>query len=74
VRFITIKYFGLLTRNISCRSVKSQFPKVRVRLISAYGDSDYQEQAIDSGAKEFFTKPIDFASLKQEMQEIMDED
>ena len=55
-------------------NIKSQFPQVRVGLIWTYGDSDYQEQAIDSGAKEFFTKPIDFASLKQEMQEMKDED
>lgn len=48
--------------------IKSQFPQIQVSMISAYGDSDYQQQAIDSGAKEFFTKPIDFASLKQEMQ------
>jgi CheY-like chemotaxis protein len=53
--------------------IKSQFPQIQVSMISAYGDSDYQQQAIDSGAKEFFTKPIDFASLKQEMQEMMDE-
>lgn len=54
--------------------IKSQYPQIQVSMISAYGDSDYQQQAIDSGAKEFFTKPIDFASLKQEMQEMLDED
>ena len=36
--------------------VKRSFPSIHVSMISAYGDSDYQQQAIDSGAKEFFTK------------------
>jgi two-component system, response regulator, stage 0 sporulation protein F len=28
-------------------------------MISAYGDDDNYNRAINSGAKEFFTKPID---------------
>lgn len=54
--------------------IKSQFPQIQVSMISAYGDDDNYQRAKDSGAKEFFTKPIDFASLKQEMQEIINED
>jgi len=53
--------------------VKRNFPSIHVSMISAYGDSDYQQQAIDSGAKEFFTKPINFDSLKQEVQQMLDE-
>ena len=53
--------------------IKSQFPQIQVSMISAYWDDDNYQRAKDSGAKEFFTKPIDFASLKQEMQEMMDE-
>ena len=53
--------------------IKSQFPQIQVSMISAYGDSDYQQQAIESGAKEFFTKPIDFASLKQEVLQMLEE-
>jgi CheY-like chemotaxis protein len=53
--------------------VKRNFPSIHISMISAYGDSDYQQQAIDSGAKEFFTKPINFDSLKQEIHQMLDE-
>lgn len=53
--------------------VKSQFPSIQVSMISAYGDSDYHQKAIDSGAKEFFTKPIDFISLKEELIRVTEE-
>lgn len=53
--------------------IKSQFPQIQVSMISAYGDDENYRTAIDFGAKEFFTKPIDFASLKQEMLATMDE-
>jgi len=53
--------------------VKSQFPQIQVSMISAYGDDDNYRKAIDYGAKEFFTKPIDFASLKQEVQQMIEE-
>lgn len=50
--------------------VKARFPMISVSMISAYGDSDNYNRAISSGAKEFFTKPIDFESLKKEISEI----
>ncbi len=52
--------------------IKSQFPQIQVSMISAYGDDDNYQRAIESGAKEFFTKPIDFNSLKMEMQQILE--
>ncbi len=51
--------------------VKVKFPDIKISMISAYGDKDNYEKAIDSGAKEFFTKPIDFDSLKQEIKGLM---
>jgi len=53
--------------------VKSQFPQIQVSMISAYGDDENYEKAINSGAKEFFTKPIDFSSLKQEVLQMLEE-
>jgi YesN/AraC family two-component response regulator len=47
--------------------VKKDYPQISISMISAYGDSDYHKKAIASGAKEFFTKPIDFQSLKDEI-------
>jgi YesN/AraC family two-component response regulator len=49
------------------KKVKDKFPKINVSMISAYGDSENYQKAMSSGAKEFFTKPIDFDSLKKEI-------
>ena len=51
--------------------VKSRFPQIKVSMISAYGDKENYDKAIASGAKEFFTKPIDFDSLKNEIKALM---
>ncbi|MCH6201641.1 response regulator [Aquiflexum sp. LQ15W] len=51
--------------------IKERFPQINVSMISAYGDSENFNKAIKSGAKEFFTKPIDFESLKEEIRNLM---
>ncbi|TVR26743.1 MAG: response regulator [Balneolaceae bacterium] len=51
--------------------IKNEFPEIKVSMISAYGDNDNYQRAIESGAKEFFTKPIDFNSLKSEITNII---
>jgi CheY-like chemotaxis protein len=51
--------------------VKERYPNIKVSMISAYGDQQNYEKAIQSGAKEFFTKPIDFVSLKQEINSLI---
>lgn len=48
--------------------VKGRYPNIKISMISAYGDKDNYDKAIESGAKEFFTKPIDFESLKEEIK------
>ena len=53
-------------------NVKKQFPQIQVSMISAYGDSENYEKAINSGAKEFFTKPIDFSSLREEIHKLIE--
>ena len=53
------------------KQVKKEFPKIRVSMISAYGDRDSYNHAIESGAKEFFTKPINFKYLKEEIQQLL---
>lgn len=52
-------------------TVKIQFPQIRVSMISAYADKENYRKAIQSGAKEFFTKPIDFDSLKKEISHLL---
>lgn len=51
--------------------VKSEFPHIKVSMISAYGDKENYDMAMKSGAKEFFTKPIDFNSLKDEILKLI---
>ena len=51
--------------------VKQRFPQIKVSMISAYGDKDNHDKAMASGAKEFFTKPINFDSLKEEVKSLM---
>lgn len=60
--------FDLLNR------VKQEYPAIKVSMISAYGDSENYNKAIDSGAKEFFTKPINFESLKEEVHQLFQKD
>lgn len=47
--------------------IKQKFPQIHVSMVSAYGDSENYNKAISSGAKGFFTKPVDFESLKKEI-------
>ncbi len=51
--------------------IKLKFPQINVSMVSAYGDAENYNKAIQSGAKEFFTKPIDFDSLKKEVAQIL---
>lgn len=52
-------------------TIKINYPHIQVSMISAYGDDENYRQAIASGAKEFFTKPIDFDSLKAEIRSMI---
>lgn len=51
--------------------IHKKYPEINVSMISAYADGENYKKAIESGAKEFFTKPIDFDSLKQEVHELI---
>lgn len=52
-------------------NIKNRFPKITVSMISAYGDQENYNKTIKSGAKEFFTKPVDFESLKNEIAQLL---
>ena len=51
--------------------IKTRFPNIQVSMISAYGDSGNYDRAMCSGAKGFFTKPVDFEHLKKEIAEMV---
>ena len=55
-------------------TIKSDFPHINVSMISAYGDEDNYNKAIESGAKEFFAKPIDFESLRTEIYNMLNKE
>ena len=48
-------------------------PKVPVIMITAYGDADTKRRALEAGAQRLFTKPIDFAALKAEIDKRIEE-
>ena len=43
-------------------------PDVPVIMITAYGDDETRRKALDGGAKSLLTKPIDFATLREEIE------
>ena len=47
--------------------VKEMRPEVPVIMITAYGDADTKRKALENGATDLLTKPIDFATLRQEI-------
>jgi len=46
---------------------KAARPDVPVIMITAYGDAETKRKALEGGADALFTKPIDFASLRGEI-------
>jgi CheY-like chemotaxis protein len=50
--------------------IKQRFksPPPIVMMVTAYGDSENYHHAIDLGADDFLTKPIDFLLLKQKLK------
>ena len=47
--------------------VKEMRPEVPVIMITAYGDADTRRKALENGATDLLTKPIDFVALRQEI-------
>lgn len=47
--------------------VRSARPDVPVIMITAYGDAETKRKALEKGAADLLTKPIDFAALRQEI-------
>ncbi len=55
------------------RHIRSDFnapPPPIVMMITAYGDPGSQQQAVELGANDFLTKPLDFAVLKQKLRNV----
>lgn len=50
------------------REVKERHADLPVIMVTAYGDDERRRKAAEFGAREFVTKPVDFALLKQQLQ------
>ena len=46
---------------------KAMRPDVPIIMITAYGDAETKRQALESGAEALLTKPIDFGTLRSEI-------
>ena len=47
------------------KQIKLLYPKMRVVMITAYGDAESYQLAMTYGADGFLTKPVDFKELKK---------
>lgn len=52
------------------RKVKERRADLPVFMVTAYGDDERRRKAAEFGAAEFVTKPVDFAVLKQQLQQL----
>jgi CheY-like chemotaxis protein len=54
------------------RKIKETYesPKPRVMIMTAYGDDENHDHAINLGADDFLTKPLDFGALKEKLSKI----
>ena len=50
--------------------IKRQFPELPVMMVTAYGDDERRRQAIELGAFEFVTKPVDFTHMKERLRQL----
>ena len=57
-----------MTGHVLMAEVKKRWPDVPAFMVTAFGDDDNRRRAIDAGADEFVTKPVDFDDLKTRIQ------
>jgi two-component system, response regulator, stage 0 sporulation protein F len=50
--------------------IKSRFPDLPVIMVTAYGDDERRRRAVEYGAAEFITKPVDFDFLKHQLRQL----
>ncbi len=49
------------------RTIRVEFPLLKVMMVTAYGDENNHRTAVSYGASDFVTKPVDFAQLKEKI-------
>ncbi len=49
------------------KAVKEKHQHLKVYMITAYGNAEYQQRAVAYGCDDYFTKPLDFRMLKERL-------
>jgi two-component system chemotaxis response regulator CheY len=52
------------------RIIRNEYPNLRVMMITAYGDERNHGMAMQTGANDFLTKPVDFHLLKEKIHQL----
>ena len=52
--------------------IRATWPELGVFMITAYGDNATEARARDLGAERFLTKPVDFATLKDDLSRTLE--
>jgi len=50
--------------------IRNSYPDLRVMMVTAYGDDSNYSKAMEIGANDFITKPVDFVLLKEKIQKL----
>ena len=50
--------------------IRLRFPNLPVMIVTAYGDDERRRRASENGAAEFFTKPVGFDHLKEQLRQL----
>ena len=50
--------------------IKQRRPDLPVMMVTAYGDDERRRRALELGAFEFITKPVDFDRLKEQLRQL----
>ena len=53
------------------RRLKEKFPKLPVFMMTAYGELDVVQEALNLGAIRYFTKPFDIFEVRDEVNKVL---
>jgi two-component system response regulator (stage 0 sporulation protein F) len=53
--------------------IKAKFPQIRVMMITAYSDPENKAKAIELGADDLLSKPLDFTLLEEKLRNLSNE-
>jgi len=50
--------------------IKGRWPDLPVMMVTAYGDDERRRRAVEAGALDFISKPVDFDLLKEQLRNL----